>query len=40
MKFAAAVVRNTRRIRIMLASHHPLREVFALAARRLIAEVP
>ena len=40
LKFAAAVVRNTRRIRIMLASHHPLREVFALAARRLIAEVP
>jgi hypothetical protein len=40
LKFAAAVVRNTRRIGIMLASHHPLREVFALAARRLTNVVP
>jgi hypothetical protein len=40
LKFAAAVIRNTRRIAILLASHHPLREVFALAARRLHNAVP
>jgi len=35
LKIGAAVVRNTRRIRILLASHHPLRHVFAAAARAL-----
>jgi hypothetical protein len=35
LKIGAAVLRNTRRIRLMLASHHPLRDVFALAAQRL-----
>jgi hypothetical protein len=35
LKIGAAILRNTRRIRLMLASHHPLREVFALAALRL-----
>ena len=29
------VIRNTRRIRILFASHHPLREVFLTAARAL-----
>lgn len=31
LKIGAAIVRNTRRIRILLASHHPLRHVFAHA---------
>ncbi len=35
LKIAAAIVRNTRRVRVMLASAHPLRELFATAARRL-----
>ncbi len=35
LKIGAAILRNTRRVRIMLASHHPLRELFALAAARL-----
>lgn len=33
LKIGAAVIRNTRRIRILFASHHPLREVFLVAAR-------
>lgn len=33
LKIGAAIVRNTRRVRILLASHHPLRHVFAHAAR-------
>ena len=37
LKIGAAVIRNTRRIRILLASHHPLRHVFAAAARALAA---
>lgn len=32
-KIGAAVVRNTRRVRILLASHHPLRDVFRTAAQ-------
>lgn len=32
LKIGAAVLRNTRRVRILLASHHPLRAVFAHAA--------
>ena len=35
LKIAASILRNTRRVRIMFASHHPLRELFALAAARL-----
>jgi len=27
------VIRNTRRIRILPASHHPLRDLFLIAAR-------
>lgn len=40
LKFGAAILRNTRRVRIMLASHHPLRALFATAARRLAALSP
>lgn len=35
LKIGAAVIRNTRRIRILFASHHPLREVFITVARAL-----
>ena len=35
LKIGAAVVRNTRRVRILLASHHPLRAVFLHAAQAL-----
>jgi len=35
LKIGATVLRNTRRIRILLASHHPLRKTFLLAARAL-----
>jgi len=37
LKFGAAVLRNTRRVRLMLASEHPLRELFASAVTRLSA---
>lgn len=40
LKIGAAVLRNTRRVRVMLASHHPLRELFATAAARLAALGP
>lgn len=40
LKIGAAIVRNTRRVRVMLASHHPLRELFAHAAARLAALGP
>ena len=40
LKIGVAVLRNTRRIRLMFASHHPLRELFALAAARLAAASP
>lgn len=40
LKIGAAIVRNTRRVRVLLASHHPLRELFALAAARLLALSP
>ncbi|MEO5698831.1 MAG: IS1380 family transposase [Burkholderiaceae bacterium] len=40
LKIGAAIVRNTRRVRVMLASHHPLRELFAQAAVRLAALGP
>lgn len=35
LKIAAAVIRNTRRIRILLASHHPLRDIYFIAANAL-----
>lgn len=35
LKIGAAVLRNTRRIRILLASHHPLRDVYFMAANAL-----
>lgn len=35
LKIAAAIVRNTRRVRVMLASSHPMRDVFASAAHAL-----
>ncbi len=33
LKIGAAVLRNTRRVRLLLASHHPLKQVFLTAAR-------
>jgi Transposase DDE domain group 1 len=35
LKIGAAVLRNTRRVRLLLASHHPLKQVFLTAARAL-----
>lgn len=35
LKIGAAVVRNTRRIRILLASHHPMRNIYFIAANAL-----
>jgi hypothetical protein len=35
LKIGAAVLRNTRRVRLLLASHHPLKHVFFSAARAL-----
>ncbi len=35
LKIGAAILRNTRRIRILLASHHPLRDTFLKAAQAL-----
>ena len=35
LKIGAAVLRNTRRVRVLLASHHPLRSVFLSAAQAL-----
>ena len=40
LKIGVAVLRNTRRVRLMFASHHPLRELFALAAATLVASTP
>jgi hypothetical protein len=40
LKIGAAIVRNTRRITLMLASHHPLRDLFAHAAMRLSTASP
>lgn len=40
LKIGVAIMRNTRRVRLMFASHHPLRELFALAAARLNAQSP
>ena len=33
LKIGAAVLRNTRRVRLLLASQHPLKHVFVIAAR-------
>lgn len=35
LKIGAAIMRNTRRVKILLASHHPLRDTFLTAARAL-----
>ncbi len=35
LKFGAAVIRNTRRIRMLLASHHPMCATFLCAAQAL-----
>lgn len=35
LKIGAAVVRNTRRVRLLLASSHPMRHVFLTAAQAL-----
>ena len=35
LKIGAAVIRNSRRIRILLASHHPLRDIYFIAASAL-----
>lgn len=35
LKIGAAVLRNTRRVRLLLASHHPFKHVFLTAARAL-----
>jgi len=40
LKIGVGVLRNTRRVRLMFASHHPLRELFAQAAARLAAATP
>jgi hypothetical protein len=35
LKIGAAIVRNTRRVRVLLASHHPMRTLFLSAAQAL-----
>ena len=35
LKIGAAIMRNTRRVRVLLASHHPLQHVFIGAAHAL-----
>jgi len=35
LKIGAAIVRNTRRVRVLLASQHPLKHIFITAARAL-----
>lgn len=40
LKIGAAVVRNTRRIRILLASHHPMRNIYFIAANALASPQP
>ena len=40
LKIGVAILRNTRRVRVLLASHQPLRELFATAATRLAALSP
>ena len=40
LKMGASIMTNTRRIVLMLATSHPLRELFALAAARLTSATP
>ena len=40
LKIGVAIMRNTRRIHLMFASHHPMRALFATAAARLGAQSP
>ena len=40
LKLAGGVLRNTRRVRLRVASHHPLKDLSALAAARLAAAGP
>ena len=40
LKIGASIIKNTRRIVLMLATNHPLRELFALAAIRLTSYTP
>lgn len=35
LKIGAAIIRNTRRVQVLLASNHPMKAVFLLAAQRL-----
>ena len=35
LKIGAAVIRNTRRVRILFASHHPMRDTFLIAVQAL-----
>ena len=35
LKIGAAIVRNTRRVRVLLASAHPMKHVFITVARAL-----
>ena len=35
LKIGVAIIRNTRRIRLMFASHHPYRDTFLSAAQAL-----
>lgn len=40
LKIGVAIRRNTRRVHLMFASHHPMRTLFATAAARLGAQSP
>jgi len=40
LKIGVAIIRNTRRVHLMFASHHPMRTLFATAAARLGAQSP
>jgi hypothetical protein len=40
LRIGAAILRNARRVRVMLASHHPLSELLVTAAGRLAALGP
>lgn len=35
LKIGAAIVRNTRRVRVLLAANHPMKQLFLTAARAL-----
>jgi len=39
LKIGAAVLRNTRRVRLLLAWHHPLKHVFLMAAGALAPQL-